>query len=359
MLYENAEYRLIIILCRRKNRESILDKKYQVNYNIVHRFEQKTMVSIVFLQSIMPCALFLYLNIIMEEIEMKKVLALVACTVLATGMLMGCGSSATKEEAAPAEETTEEAAPAEAVTEEATTEEAAPAEDAAASSDKTWIVATDTVFKPFEYTNENNEFVGIDVDILAAIAADQGFKYELQSLGWDAAVAAVQAGQADGLIAGATVKQERIDSGWIFSEGYYDATQTFVVAEGSDIAGFEDLEGKNVAVKNGTAGADFANSLKDQYGFTVTVFEDSPTMYQDVILGNSAACVEDTPIMAASIKEGGLALAIPKGMESEGAPYGFAIMDPADQELLDMFNAGLANIKANGTYDEILDKYLK
>lgn len=359
MLYENAEYRLIIILCRRKNRESILDKKYQVNYNIVHRFEQKTMVSIVFLQSIMPCALFLYLNIIMEEIEMKKVLALVACTVLATGMLMGCGSSATKEEAAPAEETTEEAAPAEAVTEEATTEEAAPAEDAAASSDKTWIVATDTVFKPFEYTNENNEFVGIDVDILAAIAADQGFKYELQSLGWDAAVAAVQAGQADGLIAGATVKQERIDSGWIFSEGYYDATQTFVVAEGSDIAGFEDLEGKNVAVKNGTAGADFANGLKDQYGFTVTVFEDSPTMYQDVILGNSAACVEDTPIMAASIKEGGLALAIPEGMESEGAPYGFAIMDPADQELLDMFNAGLANIKANGTYDEILDKYLK
>lgn len=363
MLYENAEYRLIIILCRRKNRESILDKKYQVNYNIVHRFEQKTMVSIVFLQSIMPCALFLYLNIIMEEIEMKKVLALVACTVLATGMLMGCGSSATKEEAAPAEETTEEtteeATPAEAVTEEATTEEAAPAEDAAASSDKTWIVATDTVFKPFEYTNENNEFVGIDVDILAAIAADQGFKYELQSLGWDAAVAAVQAGQADGLIAGATVKQERIDSGWIFSEGYYDATQTFVVAEGSDIAGFEDLEGKNVAVKNGTAGADFANSLKDQYGFTVTVFEDSPTMYQDVILGNSAACVEDTPIMAASIKEGGLALAIPEGMESEGAPYGFAIMDPADQELLDMFNAGLANIKANGTYDEILDKYLK
>lgn len=66
-----------------------------------------------------------------------------------------------------------------------------------------------------------------------------------------------------------------------------------------------------MAVKNGTAGADFANSLKDEYGFTVTVFEDSPTMYQDVILGNSAACVEDTPVMAASIKEGNLALKIP------------------------------------------------
>lgn len=82
-------------------------------------------------------------------------------------------------------------------------------------------------------------------------------------------------------------------------------------------------------------------------------------MYQDVILGNSAACVEDTPIMADSIKTGGLALTIPEGMESEGAPYGFAIMNAENQELLDMFNAGLKNIKANGKYDEIIAKYLE
>ena len=276
---------------------------------------------------------------------MKKSLALLLCTVLTAGMLVGCGSDA-------AEETNTEA-PA------ATEAEAEETAEETTAYEMTWIIATDTVFKPFEYTNENNEFVGIDVDLLAAIAEDQGFDYELQSLGWDAAVAAVQSGQADAIIAGATIKQERIDSGWIFSDGYYDATQTFVVAADSDIASFEDLAGKNVAVKNGTAGADFANSLKDQYGFTVTVFEDSPTMYQDVILGNSAACVEDTPIMAVSIKEGDLALKIPEGMESEGAPYGFAIMDTADQELLDMFNAGLANIKANGKYDEIINSYLK
>jgi polar amino acid transport system substrate-binding protein len=257
-------------------------------------------------------------------------------------LLAGCSNGSTKE-------TKDETAK--------VTEAAGKTEESA--SNKKWVIATDTVFKPFEYTNEKNEFVGIDVDILAAIAEDQGFTYELQSLGWDAALAAVQAGQADGLIAGATIKQERIDSGWIFSDGYFDATQTFAVAEGSDIASFEALKGKNVAVKNATAGADFANSLKDKYGFTVTVFEDSPTMYQDVILGNSAACVEDTPIMEASIKEGNLALKIPAGMESEGAPYGFAIMDKADQKLLDMFNAGLADIKANGKYDEIINKYLK
>lgn len=288
---------------------------------------------------------------------MKKKIALLLCAVMTAAMLAGCGggsdTSEAKEDTAAAEETT-------AADDDAEQADDADAEDnAETASDKKWVVATDTVFKPFEYTNEDNEFVGIDVDILAAIAEDQGFEYELQSLGWDSGVAAVQAGQADALIAGATIKQERIDSGWIFSDGYYDATQTFVIPEDSDITSFEDLEGKTVAVKNATAGADFANRLKDEYGFDVTVFEDSPTMYQDVLLGNSAACVEDTPIMASSIKEGDLALKIPEGMESEGAPYGFAIMDENNQELLDLFNAGLKNIKENGKYDEIIDKYLK
>ena len=197
-------------------------------------------------------------------------------------------------------------------------------------------------------------------ELLSRMLKRQGIKHNVLNAKFHELEAEIvaQAGQADALIAGATIKQERIDSGWIFSDGYYNAKQTFVVSEDSDIASYEDLKGKNVAVKNGTAGADFANSLKDEYGFTVTVFEDSPTMYQDVILGNSAACVEDTPIMAASIKEGNLALKIPEGMESDGAPYGLAIMDEKNQELLDMFNKGLEDIKANGTYDEIIAKYL-
>ena len=280
---------------------------------------------------------------------MKKlvVMSMIACMAFS---MTACGSKEEAPAQAPAEEGTE--APAE------STEGTEPAEDAAAPEDKEWIIAMDTVFRPFEFTDENGNFVGIDVDVLDAVAKDQGFNYAIESLGWDAAVAAVQAGQADGLIAGASITDERKASGWIFSEGYYNATQTFVVPAASDIASYEDLSGKNVAVKNGTAGADFANSLKDEYGFTVTVFEDSPTMYQDVILGNSAACVEDTPIMADSIKVGNLALKIPEGMESDGAPYGFAIMNEANQELLDMFNAGLANIRENGTYDEIIAKYL-
>lgn len=223
---------------------------------------------------------------------------------------------------------------------------------------KKWVVATDTVFKPFEYTDEQGNFVGIDVDILAAIAEDQGFKYELKSLGWDASIAACQAGQADAMIAGASITDDRKSSGWIFSDGYYNATQCMTVAKDSDIKDFEGLSGKQVAVKTGTQGATYAESLKDKYGFTISYFEDSPTMYQAVAGGQAAACFEDTPIMASSIKAGGLDLKIVEGSENKGSPYGLAIFNSNNQEFLDMFNKGLKNIKDNGKYDEIIKKYL-
>lgn len=262
---------------------------------------------------------------------MKRKIAPVLCAALAASLAAGCGAEnggAAFGRNQPAEE-------------------------------KIWVIATDTVFEPFEYTDENNKLVGIDVDLIAAIARDQGFQYELQSLGWDSAVAAVQSGQADAVMAGATISQEREDSGWSFSDGYYESTQTFVVTAGSTVSSFEDLKGKNVAVKNGTAGADFANKLKDKYDFTVTVYVDSPTMYQDVLLGNSAACVEDKTTIETVIRKEGLALSVPEGMESEPAPYGLGIMDEESRELLNMFNQGLKNIKESGEYQEIINRYLE
>lgn len=291
---------------------------------------------------------------------MKKVFSLLLSGCMMLGMLAGCGSDAASSTTAASAAAPTEAAAAEATAapETAETGSAADAAEATTSGDKTWVIATDTVFKPFEYTDESGNFVGIDVDIVAAIAEDQGFQYELKSLGWDAAIAACQAGQADGMIAGASITDERKENGWLFSDGYYTATQCMAVAENSDIAGFEDLKDQQVAVKTGTQGASYAESLKDQYGFNINYFEDSPTMYQAVAGGQAVACFEDTPIMAASIKDGSLGLKIVEGSENDGADYGFAIFDSSKQELLDMFNAGLANIKANGKYDEIIAKYL-
>ena len=272
---------------------------------------------------------------------MKKLLVLALAASMTLG-LAACGSSSSDKAA--------ETAPAE------TTESTDAAEST--GSDKTWVIAMDTVFRPFEYTDEKGEFVGIDVDIIKAVAANQGFNIEIQSLGWDAAVTAVQAGQADALLAGASITKERKDSGWIFSDSYYDSYQVFAVKADSGIESLDDLKGKTIAVKNATAGANYAESLKDEYGFKIDTYEDSPTMYQAVVLGQADACVEDKPIMADNIKTGGLDLTIVESTASEVAPYGFAIMNEDNQELLDMFNKGLQEIKDNGTYEEILNKYL-
>lgn len=221
-----------------------------------------------------------------------------------------------------------------------------------------YVIATDTVFKPFEYTDASGNFVGIDVDILAAIAEDQGFEYELKSLGWDASIAACKSGQADAMIAGASITDQRKNEGWIFSDSYYTATQCVAVSTNSTVNSLDGIKGANIAVKTGTQGATYAESLKDEYNLNLTYFEDSPTMYQAVTGGQCAACFEDTPIMAASIKDGGLDMRIVDGSENDGSGYGMAVFSSDKQELLDKFNAGLKNIKANGKYDEIIAKYL-
>ena len=221
-----------------------------------------------------------------------------------------------------------------------------------------YAIATDTAFRPFEYTDETGTLVGIDVELLAAIAEDQGFTYTIEPLGWDASIAACQAGQKDAMIAGASITEKRQNEGWIFSDGYYNATQCMAVARDSDIAGFEGLQGQSVAVKTGTESKTYADSLAETYGFTVMTFESSPDIYQAVISGQCAACFDDTPIMADYIKSNGVPLQLVPGTESEGADYGMAIFNPEKQEIVDKFNAGLANIRENGKYDEILAKYL-
>ena len=223
---------------------------------------------------------------------------------------------------------------------------------------KKYVIATDKGFSPFEFQDANGNIVGIDMDILAAIAKDQGFEYDLQYIGWDAAIASCQAGQADGMIAGASITDDRKASGWIFSDGYYDATQGMAVAKDSDIASFEDLKGKKVAVKNGTMSNAYAESLKDKYGFEVVTVSTSPDMYQAVIGGQVQACFDDTPILKYSIKTGELDMKFVEGTENEPAQYGMAIFSSDKQELIDTFNKGLANIKANGEYEKIIAKYL-
>src|SRR5690606_33655706 len=122
-----------------------------------------------------------------------------------------------------------------------------------------FVIATDTTFAPFIYQLDGKN-VGIDMDLLRAIAANQGFEVDIKPLGFDAALAAVTAGQADGVIAGMSITDERKQV-FDFSDPYYQSGVQMAVAKDSDITSYEDLKGKTVAVKTGTVGYDFAKQL--------------------------------------------------------------------------------------------------
>ena len=222
---------------------------------------------------------------------------------------------------------------------------------------KGFIIATDTTFAPFEFQNAQSQYVGVDIELLAAIAKDQGFAYDLKPLGFNAAVAALESNQADGVIAGMSITDARKQK-YDFSAPYYDSGVVMAIRAGDNaIKGYADLAGKRVAVKTGTEGATFAESIKDQYGFNLVYFDESPFMYEEVKAGNSAACFEDYPVMGYGISQGN-GLKMVTGME-KGSSYGFAVLKGKNQNLLKMFDQGLVNVKANGTYQAILDKYIK
>ncbi len=228
-------------------------------------------------------------------------------------------------------------------------------QQAANDGEKVYVVATDTTFAPFEF-QDGSDFVGIDMDLLAAIAEDQGFEYKIDVLGFNAAVQALEVGQCDAVIAGMSITDERKQK-FDFTDPYFDSGVVMAVAkDNEDIKSYEDLAGKNVAVKTGTEGYTFADSIKDKYGFNLVTFDDSANMYEDVKIGNSVACFEDYPVVGYAISQDiGLKLVTEK---EQGSSYGIAVKKGENAELLKMLNDGLANVRANGKYDEIIDRYI-
>lgn len=111
-----------------------------------------------------------------------------------------------------------------------------------------------------------------------------------------------------------------------------------------------------LAAKTSTMSAELTEKYANEYGFKVSYYEDSPTMYTAVSNGTNAACYEDRSVIGWAIKEEGLNLKTVGDVENPAA-YGFAVKKGENAELIAMFNAGLTNIKNNGKYDEILAKY--
>ena len=218
-----------------------------------------------------------------------------------------------------------------------------------------YVIASDSSFAPFVFQNSSNQYTGIDMDLIKAIAEDQGFEIEITNPGFDAAINAVQSGQADGMIAGMSVTDARKET-FDFSDSYYTANTILGVKESSTVSSYEDLKGKTVGVKNGTASQTFLTENQSKYGYKIKTFADGSSMYDSLNTGSIDAVMDDEPVLKYSISQG-QKLKTP----IEGTPIGetaFAVKKGSNPELIEMFNNGLANLKASGEFQKILDKYL-
>jgi polar amino acid transport system substrate-binding protein len=220
---------------------------------------------------------------------------------------------------------------------------------------KTFVIGTDTTFAPFEF-RENGELTGIDMDLVRAIAEAEGFKVEIRSLGFNAALQALTSNQVDGVIVGMSITDERKQV-YDFSEPYFESGIQMAVAKNDDtIKGYEDLKGKTVVAKTGSEGEAYAKSIAGQYGFTVKSLDQSATMYESVKSGSAVAVFDDYPVLAYGVAQNnGLKTVTDK---VPGGSYGFAVNKGKNTALLAAFNDGLAKLKADGDYQKILDKYL-
>ena len=229
------------------------------------------------------------------------------------------------------------------------------------SSDETknYIIATNTEFAPFEFKNNLGEYVGIDIDLLSAIAKEQGFTYELVPMTFNEMLRALAAGEVDAAMGGISITEER-EKIFDYSEPYLEGGIVMAVdAVRNDIKDFEDLKGKTVAVAValGTEAEAYAESIKDQYGFQVVTFDEFNQVYQDVLNGNSQALFEDYPVVGFLISQG-VELKIISDIERK-SPYGFAVQKGKNAELLEMFNKGLEDLKKSGKYEEIINTYIQ
>ncbi|MCQ6281292.1 transporter substrate-binding domain-containing protein [Bacillus sp. EB600] len=224
------------------------------------------------------------------------------------------------------------------------------------NSEKVYKVGVDTTYPPFEF-KEGNQYKGIDIDLINAIAKNQGIKIELSPMDFGGIIPAMQANQLDVAIAGMSITDERkkvVD----FSTPYFNAGLTVVVKkDNATIKSVDDLTGKTVAVKKGTTGAKYALDNASKLGIKVVQFNDSPAMFQEVSNGNADALIEDYPVISYAIAQKDLGLKI-VGKRLNGDQYGIAVLKGQNQDVLKKINNGLAELKKDGTYDKIIKTYL-
>ncbi|WP_231603664.1 basic amino acid ABC transporter substrate-binding protein [Bacillus sp. FJAT-27231] len=202
---------------------------------------------------------------------------------------------------------------------------------------------------------KDGELVGFDIEIVESLAKKADFKVEWKEMKFNGIIPALQSKQIDGAAAAITIRDDRkavVD----FTDSYFDSGLVLVVKKGSAIKTAEDLKGKTIVAKQGTTGLEKAQELAAKYGANVKILEDEPTLYMDVEKGGSDALVNDFPFVAEKINSGTAGDLEIIGEKLTGEDYGIAIAK-GNEEVVKKFNQHLKEMKENGEYQAIYDKY--
>lgn len=219
-------------------------------------------------------------------------------------------------------------------------------------------VCTHLPYKPFQFTNDDGEVVGFDVDILKLLADDLGVEEKVVSMDWNQITsgAVFAANKCDIAMGGATITDKRKEA-VLFSDPYFNATQALLVKADSGIEGLDDLDGKRLGIQTDTTGAIYAEKRADEYGYTTVVFDDLALETTAVSAGKVAAAIGDNgPLYQYAEENDGTTVA---AEFDTGEHYGFLAKKDDDnaKKLVERLNAQIAQAKDSGKYDEIYKKW--
>lgn len=283
---------------------------------------------------------------------MKKALSLMTAAALVLS-LAACGSTASS--AASSEAASPEAASSDAASSDAASSEAASETETAELSTVEpgkLIMSTNAAFPPYEMTTDSGEFEGIDIETAQAIADKLGLELQIDDMDFDAALLAVQQGKADMVMAGVTVTDER-QNVMDFTDSYATGIQSIIVKEDSDIASVDDLAGKKIGTQRGTTGYLYCS---DDFGDeNVVAYDDGLTAVQMLNNGQvDCVVIDNAPAKEFIAANPGLKL-----LDTAYVEESYAIgIGKGNTELKDAINTALEELKADGTLQAIVDKYI-
>ena len=279
----------------------------------------------------------------MKKITRRSFMAAAGLTVAALALTACGGSSSTASSAAASSVASSAAASSEAAS-------AAATELTTVEAGKL-TMATNAAFPPYEMTTDAGEFEGIDIETAQAIADKLGLELQIDDMDFDAALLSVQQGKADIVMAGVTVTDER-KAVMDFSDSYATGIQSIIVPEGSDIASPDDLAGKKIGTQRGTTGYIYCS---DDFGDdAVVAYDNGLTAVQALNNGQvDAVVIDNAPAKEYVAANPGL-----KVLDTSYAEEDYAIGMAKGSSLEDAVNAALKELKADGTLQSIVDKYI-